>query len=162
MGYLIDGFGIYGQYGETGQLLGSKDLDECHGHTHTIAWEGKSVSMYHYHATADFPYTAGCLRGSYKSADVSVLSGPRPNRGTNGPNGPGRNPPNAGTGMPPSGGAQRPMGPPPDLNRAAAALGISVQKLHDALGPPPPDLGAAAAKLGISVDALQAAMNAAR
>ncbi|MFT5071826.1 MAG: hypothetical protein ACI8V8_001797, partial [Chitinophagales bacterium] len=32
MGYMIDGFAIYGPYGENGELLKSEDLDECHGH----------------------------------------------------------------------------------------------------------------------------------
>lgn len=155
VGYLLDGFGIYGPYGEKGQALRSKDLDECHGHTHTINWEGKQVAMYHYHATPDFPYTAGCLRGSYKQADVSTISGPRPQRTMNAPGG---RPPEGGATAPPGG----PAGAPPDLNKAAATLGISAQKLREALGPPPPDLRAAAAKLGISVDALQSALHAAR
>jgi hypothetical protein len=156
VGYLLDGFGIYGPHGEKGQALSSQDLDECHGHTHTIMWEGKQVSMYHYHATPDFPYTAGCLRGSYKQADVSTISGPRPQRGMNRPDG-------AAPGGP--GGSDGPRGPaggPPDLNRAAAKLGMGVQKLRDALGPPPPDLRAAAAKLGISEETLRSALNAAR
>lgn len=158
VGYLLDGFGIYGPYGENGQALASKDLDECHGHTHTIAWEGKQVAMYHYHATPDFPYTAGCLRGNYKQADVSTISGPRPQRGMQGPGGRSLE---GGAGAPP-GGPSGPGGPPPDLNKAASTLGISAQKLREALGPPPPDLRAAAAKLGISVEALQSALNAAR
>lgn len=154
VGYLLDGFGLYGPYGEAGQALASKDLDECHGHTHAIVWEGKPVSMYHYHATPDFPYTAGCLRGSYKQADVSTISGPRPQRRMQSP-----------AGQPPEGGAGGPPGPggtPPDLNKAASALGLSAQTLREALGLPPPDLRAAAAKLGISVEALQSALNAAR
>lgn len=146
VGYLLDGFGIYGPYGENGQALGSRDLDECHGHTHTITWEGKQVAMYHYHATPDFPYTAGCLRGRYQQANVTAISGPRPQGGMQGPS---DSPPGH-------------DGAPPDLNKAAAALGISAQKLREALGPPPPDLRAAAAKLGISVDALQSALNTAR
>ncbi|MDR7305509.1 YHYH protein [Rhodoferax saidenbachensis] len=161
VGYLLDGFGIYGSYGEKGQALASKDLDECHGHTHTIPWEGKQVAMYHYHATPDFPYTAGCLRGSYKQSDVTTISGPRPQRNMQGPGG---RPPEGAAGAPPNGpsGPAGPGGAPPDLNKAASALGISAQKLREALGPPPPDLRAAATKLGISVDALQSALNAAR
>ncbi|MBI5052160.1 MAG: hypothetical protein HZB52_02705, partial [Chloroflexi bacterium] len=38
--------------------------DVCHGHTHEIEWDGKTVEMYHYHATAEFPYTVSCFRGS--------------------------------------------------------------------------------------------------
>jgi YHYH protein len=53
--YALDGFGIFGRYGEKGELLSSSDLDACHGHTHAIPWNGKMVVMYHYHATWDFP-----------------------------------------------------------------------------------------------------------
>ena len=64
MGYMIDGFGIYGPYGENGVLLGSKDLDECHGHTHPVMWDGQMVNIYHYHWTYDFPYNIGCFKGT--------------------------------------------------------------------------------------------------
>jgi YHYH protein len=64
LGYARDGFGIYGPRGEHGEILSSADLDECHGHTHTITWDGKKRKMYHYHATADYPYTVGCYRGA--------------------------------------------------------------------------------------------------
>jgi hypothetical protein len=138
VGYMVDGFGIYGRYGEGGKLLTSADLDECHGHTHKIDWDGKPVTMYHYHATWDFPYTAGCMRGSYRMSDVMKLSGP-----------------------PPSGMGSR-QGPPPgghpDLNVAARKLGISADRLRAALGPPPPDLDAAAGRLGIPVERLRDAL----
>ena len=39
-------------------------LDECHGHTHEIEWDGELVKRYHYHATAEYPYTVGCYRGT--------------------------------------------------------------------------------------------------
>lgn len=64
LGYAYDGFGIYGTRGEQGTVLTNADLDECHGHTHTISWNGKKVRMYHYHATAEYPYTIGCFRGT--------------------------------------------------------------------------------------------------
>ena len=64
VGYALDGFGIFGMYGENGKLLSNRDLDECHGHTHTILWDGKEVLMYHYHATKEFPYLLGCYRGT--------------------------------------------------------------------------------------------------
>jgi hypothetical protein len=64
MGYMFDGFGIYGPYGEDGKLLWSKDLDECHGHTHPVMWDGNMVNMYHYHWTYDFPYNIGCFKGN--------------------------------------------------------------------------------------------------
>ncbi len=72
MGYAFDGFGIYGYYGENGQEVTNADLDECHGHTHVIEWDGQSVEMYHYHATHEFPYVVGCFKGT---PSVRVLSG---------------------------------------------------------------------------------------
>lgn len=64
MGYMLDGFGIYGPYGENGELLTSNDLDECHGHTHPVMWDGQLIDLYHYHWTYDFPYTIGCFKGT--------------------------------------------------------------------------------------------------
>jgi YHYH protein len=64
MGYMLDGFGIYGPYGEKGELLKSADLDECHGHTHSVLWDGQMVNLYHYHWTYDFPYNIGCYKGT--------------------------------------------------------------------------------------------------
>ena len=64
MGYAFDGFGIYGHRGESGETLINADLDVCHGHTHTISWDGVSTTMFHYHATYEYPYTVGCYRGT--------------------------------------------------------------------------------------------------
>jgi hypothetical protein len=64
LGYALDGFGIYGMRGEDGRELSNADLDICHGHTHAIQWDGKTVVMYHYHATREYPYTLGCFRGT--------------------------------------------------------------------------------------------------
>lgn len=64
IGWALDGFGIYGPYAENGQALTSADLDECHGRTSLVMWEGEWVEMYHYVATFDFPYTVGCFRGT--------------------------------------------------------------------------------------------------
>ena len=64
LGYALDGFGIFGPRGEGGTELASADLDECHGHTHEIEWDGETVEMYHYHLSADYPYTMGCYRGT--------------------------------------------------------------------------------------------------
>ena len=63
VGYAMDGFGIYGRHGEGGRLLSNADLDECHGHAHEIEWDAKRISLYHYHATWEYPYTLGCFRG---------------------------------------------------------------------------------------------------
>jgi hypothetical protein len=71
MGYAFDGYGIYGYYGEDGSELTNEDLDECHGHTHAIEWDGQIVEMYHYHATHAFPYVVGCFHGT---AAVRALS----------------------------------------------------------------------------------------
>lgn len=176
MGYMIDGFGIYGHHGIGGKTLTSADLDECHGHTHTIDWDGKKVEMYHYHATYDFPYTAGCIRGMFNPASVRAISGGPGGNNQNGapqsgqPGGnqtPGQNggqpprPGQPGSNQPPSGNQLNgnPLnGQRPDLSAAAAKLGITEQKLRDALGPPPPDLAAAAAKLGITQAQLRAAL----
>src|SRR5262249_17759606 len=48
-GYAIDGFGVFGPRGEDGKLVTNDDLDECHGHTHEIDWDGEKKVMYHYH-----------------------------------------------------------------------------------------------------------------
>lgn len=64
MGYMLDGFGIYGPFGEEGELLTSADLDECHGHKHPVLWDGEMIDLYHYHWTYDFPYNIGCFTGT--------------------------------------------------------------------------------------------------
>lgn len=50
----------------------------------------------------------------------------------------------------------------PDLEKAAVLLGISSAELRSALGPPPPDLSAAAKTLGISEDKLRKALEMSR
>ncbi len=64
VGYIADGFGLYGNLGENGKALTNADLDVCHGHTHAITVNGVSVVQYHYHQTKEFPYTVGCFRGT--------------------------------------------------------------------------------------------------
>lgn len=64
VGYAFDGFGIYGLRGENGRELKSADLDACHGHVHSVLWDGGPRKIYHYHLTPDFPYSVGCLRGT--------------------------------------------------------------------------------------------------
>ncbi|MFO0759750.1 MAG: YHYH protein [Byssovorax sp.] len=63
-GYAIDGFGVFGPRGEGGKLVSNDDLDECHGHTHMIAWDGEMKEMYHYHVNNEYPYSIGCFRGT--------------------------------------------------------------------------------------------------
>lgn len=63
LGYAFDGFGIFGHFGTDGEAVTNEDLDVCHGHTHPVEWDGETRSMYHYHATYEFPYSVGCFRG---------------------------------------------------------------------------------------------------
>ena len=76
LGYAFDGFGIYGPYGADGKELTDADLDECHGITSEVEWDGKQVMMYHYVATREFPYVVGCFRGA-----PSVMALTAPNGG---------------------------------------------------------------------------------
>lgn len=78
VGYAIDGFGIYGNAGDGGMEMTNAKLDECHGHVGEVMWDGMLATMYHYHATPQFPYSVGCLRGSFDRQTLRVLSGPRP------------------------------------------------------------------------------------
>ncbi len=64
IGYALDGFGIYGYHGEGGALLSTSDLDECHGHAGSVMVDGEMQTLYHYHATPDYPYTVSCFRGT--------------------------------------------------------------------------------------------------
>jgi YHYH protein len=67
VGYALDGFGIYVEPGAT-----DASLDACHGRTSTVLWNGKPTRIYHYVATAEYPYTLGCFRGT-----VGTISGTR-------------------------------------------------------------------------------------
>ena len=71
VGYIKDGFAIYGYRGEGGAEISNGDLDRCHGHDH-------SELGYHYHATIEYPYTVGCYMGDPNS---SSLTGPPPGGG---------------------------------------------------------------------------------
>ncbi|MBL1242380.1 MAG: YHYH protein [OCS116 cluster bacterium] len=63
IGYALDGFGIYGAKNAAGKIVTNADLDECHGHSETVTWDGVQTKIYHYHITAEYPYTLGCFRG---------------------------------------------------------------------------------------------------
>ncbi len=97
IGYAFDGFGIFGNKGEGGTVLTTKDLDACHGHSHEINWDGKKLVMYHYHMTLDFPYSAGCFMGNASVKGVSNEQGggglPLPGSGMGSSNGYGNPPP---------------------------------------------------------------------
>jgi hypothetical protein len=64
VGWAMDGFGLYVEYDEDGNLLTNDDLDECHGRTSTVPWQGEMVEIYHYSLTYEYPYTAGCFMGT--------------------------------------------------------------------------------------------------
>ncbi len=96
IGYVLDGFGLYGPYGENGEVLTNEDLDVCHGHTHSIEWDGEMVEMYHYHSTFEYPYTVGCFRGeSVQFTDAIVAT----DQGSDSSQGNGQSGPPAGNGQ---------------------------------------------------------------
>ena len=57
MGFLLDGFPVYGPEEENGTTVTNSNLDVYHGHTH--ATEDFPDGMYHYHFTPDAPYLNG-------------------------------------------------------------------------------------------------------
>lgn len=57
MGFLLDGFPVYGPQEENGTTIVSSTLNAYHGHTHaTIDFP---TGIYHYHFTSDAPYMNG-------------------------------------------------------------------------------------------------------
>lgn len=141
VGYALDGFGIFGTHGVNGAVITNADLDTCHGHTHTIEWNGKDQEIYHYHLSAEFPYTLGCYAGTPVSAGSAANgSGDGNNSASRPQRGPGQ-------------GGDR-------LASAAAKLGVSVAALRDAVGAPPPDFSRAAKMLGIPAADIRAALGA--
>lgn len=57
LGWMFDGFPLYGQYSQGGRM--PTQLDSCHGHTHLI----NGTIQYHYHLPTDFPWMIGCFKG---------------------------------------------------------------------------------------------------
>ncbi|MEO8226641.1 MAG: YHYH protein [Gemmatimonadota bacterium] len=57
VGYIRDGYPLYGYHGVGGAEMTNADLDVCHGHAH-------GALGYHYHATIEYPYTVGCYHGT--------------------------------------------------------------------------------------------------
>ncbi len=64
IGYALDGFPITGPDVGTNNILTTSDLDVCHGITSEINLDGKTLNMYHYVMTEDFPYSLSCFRGT--------------------------------------------------------------------------------------------------
>jgi hypothetical protein len=78
VGYMLDGIPIFGPKGENGKSLKNSDLDVCHGHAHAVIVDGQRQVRYHYHFTAEFPYTIGCFRA--QPVVLPRMSPPRPDR----------------------------------------------------------------------------------
>jgi len=77
VGYAFDGFAIYGKRGDGGVELHSGDLDVCHGHVGPVQFNGEMRTIYHYHATMDYPYTVSCFRGTVVSVAALAEAPPR-------------------------------------------------------------------------------------
>lgn len=57
MGFLLDGFPVYGPQEESGSAVTNANLDAYHGHSHaTVDYPN---GIYHYHITAEAPYLNG-------------------------------------------------------------------------------------------------------
>ena len=69
VGWILDGFPVVVERDAKGSLPSNADLDECHGRTSDIVVDGKTVNMYHYSATLEFPYFIGCYRGTRSVRD---------------------------------------------------------------------------------------------
>ncbi|MDA8026403.1 MAG: YHYH protein [Actinomycetota bacterium] len=76
VGYALDGFGIYVERNSDGSLVTNSQLDQCHGRVSPVQWDGKTVNMYHYDATAEYPYTIGCFAGTVSSAAATSIGDP--------------------------------------------------------------------------------------
>ena len=72
IGYMFDGFALYGPKGADGKP--PADLDECNGHE-------DAERGYHYHATEAFPYLIGAYRGTPDARNIDRPRFP----GRNGP-----------------------------------------------------------------------------
>ncbi len=57
LGFLLDGFPVYGPQEENGTLVTNAMLDVYHGHSHTTVDYPNGI--YHYHFTSDAPYLNG-------------------------------------------------------------------------------------------------------
>ena len=81
IGWAMDGYPIYGPRGEGGEYMRNSRLDACHGHSHTVKVDGRKQSLYHYHATMEFPYTVGCFRAEQRGTDSGGEGGGPPSMG---------------------------------------------------------------------------------
>jgi hypothetical protein len=72
LGYAMDGFGIYGPRGADGKEITNAQLDECHGRTAPVLWNGKIQNIYHYVLNSEYPYAVGCFRGAVDPANYGA------------------------------------------------------------------------------------------
>jgi hypothetical protein len=115
-------------------------------------------------AGSGLPHEMGPPGGGSRPANIGAPTnmGPPPGGMGGGFGRPGFGQQGGGFGGPQGGRMNGRMGGPPDLDAAAQRLGISVQELHQALGPPPPDFDSAAKRLGIPTEQLIQALHPGR
>ncbi len=133
IGWMIDGFPLYGYRGVGGVEMTNAALDQCHGHEHD-RWG------YHYHATIEYPYTVGCFRG----APLRLVDQGRPSNSTPG------HQKYSGSSL--SGGSGSRVDP---VRAVADELGLNYSALRRAVGPPPPNIQRAARLLGVDPSILR-------
>ena len=68
LGWMLDGFGLYGPNSQGG--VTPTQLDECGGHTHEIDGE----MTYHYHVPGAFPWIIGCFKGCPETTGNTMIS----------------------------------------------------------------------------------------
>lgn len=131
-GYAFDGYAIFGSLEADGST--PTDLDACGGHI------GGTSDHYHYHAPDSFPNLPTCLSGLTAKDNFTTTAA-------------------GGIGAAHAGGGEHGG---PNLDDAAAALGVDPNQLMEALGRPGqrPDFAEAARKLGVSVEDLRNALPA--
>lgn len=126
IGVLQDGFPVYSNQGEDGEIMVNADLDECGGHFG--ATPEFPDGIYHYHLTADeAPYTIDCYHGEVDMAQI---------RGGGG-GGPDLLAASEQLGISQNALAAALGDGPPDFEAAAETLGVSVDDLMSVLPAPP-------------------------
>lgn len=146
-GYAFDGFALYGSADPDGSV--PDDLDACSGH---VGSTPGGERVYHYHAATTFPNLPECLVGVAARDNFSTTA--TAGIGAQRAGADGRH-------EPPRPGHGGPRGMPPGFDKAAEALGVSPEKLMqamDAAGGPRADLSVVAASLGVSAERVRAVL----
>lgn len=127
VGVLHDGFPVYSNQDEGGEIVENADLDECGGHFGPTPEFPQGV--YHYHLTADeAPYSVDCYHG-----EVEQVA-----RGPGGPGGPvDLSGPAEALGISQAVLRDALGDGPPDFEAAAQTLGVEIDDLMAVLPPPP-------------------------